>query len=142
MSARVFVDTNIWIYAKVTKPDSLKHQIALTFLRGNTDRIIISTQVVNEFYSVMIKNHIPENVIRESLEHLIPEVDLYTITLSTIKLSWRIREKYNYSIYDSLIIASDLEANCTILYSEDLQDKQLIEGRLRIFNPFTNPENI
>jgi len=40
------------------------------------------------------------------------------------------------TIYDSLIIASALEADCKILYTEDLQHNHLVENKLRIVNPF------
>jgi predicted nucleic acid-binding protein len=43
--------------------------------------------------------------------------------------------RYKYGFYDSLIIAAALEANCNVLYSEDLQDGQVIDG-LVIKNPF------
>ena len=44
--------------------------------------------------------------------------------------------KYNYSFYDSLIIAAAIESGCSILYSEDMQHNQLIEEKLKIVNPF------
>ena len=47
-----------------------------------------------------------------------------------------IAARFGYRIYDSLIIASALEAACATLYSEDMQDGQVIEGRLTIRNPF------
>jgi len=57
-------------------------------------------------------------------------------TVDTIKKANTIKYKYGYSFYDSLFIASALEAGCTILYSEDLQDGQVIEKTLTIVNPF------
>ena len=47
-----------------------------------------------------------------------------------------IAERLGYQVYDSLIIASALEAGCATLYSEDMQDGQVVEGRLTIRNPF------
>jgi predicted nucleic acid-binding protein len=47
-----------------------------------------------------------------------------------------IAERYQYKFYDALIVASALEARCTILYSEDMQDGHVIDGRLTIRNPF------
>jgi predicted nucleic acid-binding protein len=58
------------------------------------------------------------------------------VDISTIKLCWKVRRKYSYSYWDSLIIATALENNCSILYTEDMQDGQLIEDKLRIGNPF------
>jgi predicted nucleic acid-binding protein len=47
-----------------------------------------------------------------------------------------IHERYHYSYYDSLIVAAALEAGCTRLFTEDMQDGQRIDG-MTIRNPFT-----
>jgi len=49
---------------------------------------------------------------------------------------WIIKDIYKFQFYDCLIIATALENNCTILYSEDMQHNQLIEDKLTILNPF------
>lgn len=46
-----------------------------------------------------------------------------------------ISQRYNYSHWDCLIIAAALQSNCDILYSEDMQNRQII-GNLKIINPF------
>lgn len=45
-------------------------------------------------------------------------------------------ERYGYSYFDSLMLASALEQGCSILYSEDMQHGQILEGGLRIIDPF------
>ena len=70
----------------------------------------------------------------ESIKVLCPNP--LSITLDTHKEALAIAEKYGYRVYDALIVASALEARCTILYSEDMQDSQVIEGKLTIRNPF------
>jgi predicted nucleic acid-binding protein len=62
--------------------------------------------------------------------------DPLPITLDTHGEALAIAERYSYRIYDALIVASALEARCAILYSEDMQDGQVIDGRLTIRNPF------
>jgi predicted nucleic acid-binding protein len=47
-----------------------------------------------------------------------------------------IAERYNLSIYDAMIAASALTADCDTLWSEDMQHGMVIDGRLRIINPF------
>ncbi len=136
MSAKVFVDTNIWVYAKVETPGSEKHHLSCVFLKNNPDSIVISTQVINEYYNVLIKNRIPEPGIQKSVYQILTEAELSLITFETIVKCWEIRSSYNYSVYDSLIVASAIEAGCTALYSEDLQHRQMIENKLRIINPF------
>ena len=45
-------------------------------------------------------------------------------------------ERYKFSFYDSVIVASALQARCKVLYSEDLQHGQVIDKQLRVTNPF------
>ncbi|MDD2508589.1 MULTISPECIES: hypothetical protein [Aliarcobacter] len=47
-----------------------------------------------------------------------------------------LKQNYNLQFYDALIVSTALENSCTMLYSEDMQDKQLIEKKLKIINPF------
>jgi predicted nucleic acid-binding protein len=58
------------------------------------------------------------------------------ITAATHEAALVIAGHTGYAIYDALIIASALEAGCGTLLSEDLQDGQLIDGRLTVRNPF------
>jgi predicted nucleic acid-binding protein len=136
MNGNVFIDTNIWVYAKFRFQEESKHKQAKELLSGTTGNIFVSTQVINEFYSVMMKNNIADDFVQKTINQLLPEVELQLISLNTIKIAWQIKLRYQYSIYDSLIIASAIEAGCTILYSEDMQHNQLIEEKLRIIDPF------
>lgn len=58
------------------------------------------------------------------------------ITIETHEAALEIAQKYGLGIYDSLIVAAALEAHCSALYSEDLEDGQIINGKLTIRNPF------
>ena len=59
-----------------------------------------------------------------------------SIDMATHERGLEIAKKYGFSIYDSMIVATALQGECDTLYSEDMQDGLLIEGRLRIVNPF------
>ena len=61
------------------------------------------------------------------------------LTIETHERALRLAERYGLSLYDALIAAAALIAGCRTLYSEDMQDGQLIDGALRIRNPFTAP---
>jgi predicted nucleic acid-binding protein len=95
-------------------------------------------QVLSEFAAVARrKTKMPWIEIRlalDSIKALCP--DPLPITLDTHKEALAIAEKYAYGIYDALIVASALEARCTILYSEDMQDGQVIDKTLTIRSPF------
>ena len=58
------------------------------------------------------------------------------VTLETHDVGRALAERYGLSVYDAMIVAAALLAGCTTLWSEDMQDGLLVEGRLRIANPF------
>lgn len=63
-----------------------------------------------------------------------------TIEALTIDIHDRgklICERYGLSVYDAMIVAAALIAGCETLYTEDMQDGQLIDNQLHIKNPFT-----
>ena len=58
------------------------------------------------------------------------------VVLSTIKFAQNLIAKYDFQVFDGIIIASALEADCDILYSEDMHNGLIIENTLKIINPF------
>jgi predicted nucleic acid-binding protein len=58
------------------------------------------------------------------------------LTLQTHQVGRALAERYNFSVYDSMIVAAALIGDCTTLWSEDMQDGVLVEDQLRIVNPF------
>ena len=63
-------------------------------------------------------------------------VNVASISKDTMLVSFAIKNRYSFSYWDSLILSSALENGCNIIYSEDMQDGQLIDGVLRVVNPF------
>lgn len=75
----------------------------------------------------------------EAQEIILELVSTFTIAeIDTLKViqALEIKSRYQYSYWDSLIIATALTLDCTILYSEDLHHDQLIAQKMRIVNPF------
>jgi len=62
--------------------------------------------------------------------------EVYTNSFATIQRACQVAQRYGFSFYDSLIVAAALEADCVVLYSEDLQHEQVIEQTLTVKNPF------
>jgi predicted nucleic acid-binding protein len=58
------------------------------------------------------------------------------LAVQTHDVGRALAERYGLSIYDAMIVASALVAGCTTLWSEDMQDGLVVEGQLRIVNPF------
>jgi len=142
MGDKIFIDTNIFVYAFLdnskNQKEHMKHMEAKKLLQSfdNNYKMIISTQVCNEYYSALLKNKILDIEIQQSLKELISIIEVSAISKLTILNLIDLKNKYKYSYWDSLIISSALENNCSILYSEDMQHKQIIENQLQIINPF------
>ncbi|MEY4503807.1 MAG: hypothetical protein RL154_99 [Pseudomonadota bacterium] len=73
---------------------------------------------------------------KEALQAIIDNSIVYNIDAKTTIQALDLKEKYKFQFYDSLIISSALENSCEILYSEDMQNGQIIENRLKIVNPY------
>ena len=135
MSAEPFIDTNLWVYAHLETPEDVKGDQAQALVESGR-RFIISTQVLNEYYTAMLRNRVPDVEIQENLELMMQRCDVHLLSLTTIRQAHAIRNRYGFSLWDALIVASALEADCVVLYSEDLQHGQWIERTLQILNPF------
>ena len=139
MSAKVFFDTNILVYARDDR-DPRKQRIASRLLtqHGTSRTGIISYQVVQELLNVLLvkaSHKISPIDAQELLETVLRP--LLFVHSSTILFSEAIRlqERYRLSWYDSLIVAAAQQAGCKLLYSEDLQHGQQF-GPVTIHNPF------
>ena len=134
MRDKVFFDTNLLIYA-IAQNDGRGPRAEALLATGG----VVSVQILNEFVSVARRKiRMPWNEVTEALDAirvLCPSP--VAITIDTHEAALRIAQKYGFEIYDALVAASALEADCATLYSEDLQDGQIIDHQLTIRNPFT-----
>ena len=133
MSAKAFFDSNVLIYAMVSG-DARRERAQQLMEQGG----VISVQVLNEFVNVALrKMRMPWDDIIDALDAVRILFPLpVSITLDTHEAALRVAQQYGFGIYDAQIAASALEANCSTLYSEDLQDGQVIDQTLTIRNPF------
>lgn len=137
MSDKVFIDTNILVYSSL-QDDLKKHEQSILFLDGlKGSTVFVSTQVMSELSVVLLKHQVAEVRIIDILNQISDTFNVSAITYDTVMHAWKVKQKRRFSYWDSLIIASALESDCTRLVSEDLQDGQIIERKLRIVNPFT-----
>ena len=136
MKDKIFIDTNIWVYASlINKSDLPKRNISIDLIQKNSIRFV-STQVLNEFYNALLKYKIKDAEILGFINEIIENTNVCQQDIETLRRGWSIKANYQFSLWDSLIIASALENNCSILYTEDMQHKQNIENSLTIINPF------
>jgi predicted nucleic acid-binding protein len=134
MSGRIFLDTNVLIYAYAAY-EPLKKAQALA--ASNTGERWISTQVLIEFVNVSqrkLKSSWPD--VQTTLIELTGNHQVVQTSATTIAKATHLAQRYGFSWFDSLIVAAALECGCETLYSEDLQHGQLIEQTLQVVNPF------
>ena len=127
-----FFDTNVLVY--IASGQSQKADRAERLVRnGGT----ISVQVLNEIANVArrkMRLSWPET--RAFLSLLRGLLPVEPITIETHDTGLILAERYSLSVYDAMIAASALLADCDRLWSEDMQDGMLIDRRLRIVDPF------
>jgi len=130
---KIALDTNILIYCH-EQPDLIKRNIALDKLDSSP---VISTQVLSEYINVLKRLYkIPKQELIALCLGNIEGCFIQPVTVSTLKLAEQIISNYDLQLFDSVIVASSIEAGCKILYSEDMQHNLIIERRLKIINPF------
>ena len=139
-AVKTFIDTNILIYA-FTADEPEKQELALKFLDNCLP--VISTQVVKEFSNVLLrKTSIDLENMQEIIAGIIGISDVVNEEIERIFAAFDIHKRYQFSFYDSLIIATAIHANCQLLLSEDMQDGQVIDEKLKIVNPFLNEKRL
>jgi predicted nucleic acid-binding protein len=139
MSDKVFIDTNILLYA-YDRDAGVKHEIARELIRRRWEDTsgVISIQVLSEFFvratragSSFVSPDEAESII-QNLSHawtvVIPDVP---VVLEAI----RGRKVHQLSYWDALIWATAKQAKIDTIYTEDLQHGQVIEG-VKFVNPF------
>ena len=126
-----FFDTNVLLY--LLSKDATKADRSEVLLASGG---VVSVQVLHEFASVASRKlamTIAE--IREILSTIRAACAVIPLDIETHDLGLDIAERHRFSIYDALIVAAAVRAGCAILYTEDLQQGQVIE-KLQIRNPF------
>ena len=131
--AECFLDTSVLLYLLSSQGDKAKRVEEL--LEG---KVAVSVQVLNEFASVALrKRALTLEEVREFLHDVRELCSTQPLTLQVHDLGLEIAGRYGFSLYDSMIVASALHAECRTLFSEDLQHGQVIDKRLKVVNPFT-----
>ncbi len=133
-----FFDTNILLY--LLSADSAKADRAEALLE---DGGCISVQVLNEFSAVAARKlKMDWTEIREALALIRAVCTVEPVTIETHDRALLLIERYGFSLYDALIVASALLAGCGTLVSEDMQHGQVIDRQLTVRNPLLCGEEI
>jgi len=134
MNDNVFLDSNILVYS-YSNSEMQKQEIARQLIAENHS--LISTQVLQELCNIVTRKfkfsyEQAATAIKESCQNN----SLHINTEDTVLQACQVAGRYGFSFFDSLIVAAALESGCTVLYSEDMQDGQVIDGKLTVKNPF------
>ncbi len=131
-----FLDSNVWVYAFASNPDNAKHSRSNELIERSDLRI--STQVIGEVCNALLrKAQFPESKIKRLIDSFFDRFEPVEIrSRSQMIRASALRERYNFSHWDSLVVLAALETNCSILYSEDMHDGLVVDGTLTIQNPF------
>ena len=138
-SNKIFFDTNILVYS-VDENDLQKKEIASQLLTdaSSSKTGIISTQSLQEFYNVAVKKlKLSKQIAKEYVELFSSQLTVRQVTVPLILNAIDISIKNKLSFWDSLILSSANDNGCIIVYSEDLNNGQIV-GSTKILNPFTS----
>lgn len=139
MNDRFFLDTNIFVYALPANSSAKRDRAAELVDRAiSSGKGVISYQVVQEFFSVAFRRFTPRMTFAEAEQYLSAAFQPFLTVHSSHSLyveALTLSRRYSLSWYDSLIVASASESQCSVLFTEDLQDGQSF-GSLKVKNPF------
>ena len=131
-AAEAFFDTSVILYL-LSHDEAKADRVEVLLPRKG----IISVRVLNEIASVALRKHALSFIeLRNFLSAAREFCAEIPVTIETHELGLKIAERYGFGLYDSMNVASALVSGCRVLYSEDLQDGQLIEKSLKVVNPF------
>lgn len=137
MRNKVFFDTNIFVYSidKYSRKKQKKARELIKEVAAN-NTIVISTQVLQEFYVAATKKLGAEPLAVKEIINSFEKFEVITITLDMIKDAIDISLLNKISFWDALIVITAESAKCSVLFTEDLNSGQVIKG-VTIINPFT-----
>ncbi|MDM8566500.1 PIN domain-containing protein [Candidatus Halobeggiatoa sp. HSG11] len=144
---KAFIDSNIWIYAFITTDnDLIKREICISLLENLYQEkiIVVSTQVINEVHwNLVSKYELKDEEAKLKIDLGVFRIsELSILNKATYDYAFTLRQQYNISFWDSLIVTSALESDCSIIYTEDLQHNQMIENQLKVINPFISGSTV
>ena len=132
MTAKCFSDTNIVLYT--IGQDIRKAGIARDIVAA---RPLVSAQVINEAINVSLRKlGFDREKAYAFADSVMRRTDVLPVDEATIRKSGELAIRYQLSNWDALIAAAALLAECDTLYSENMQNGQVFEERLKVVNPF------
>lgn len=141
MIKKSIVDTNLWVYLYGKDPLEKSLQVR-QLIQKKFKLVLVTSQILGELFNVLTRKKIVES---QEAKQIVSEIILtfpsVPIDKAHVLQALEIYSRYQYSYWDSLIIATALLSDCEFIYSEDMQHQQIIENQITIINPFMLPHN-
>lgn len=135
MIDKVFFDTNILVYS-VDKHDPAKQEACRSLLKATTvGQGVISTQILQEFYVSLTRKIGIDPMVAKEMVHSFEHFETLVITPGLIRDAIDCSVLFRLSFWDSLVVVAAENAQCTTVYTEDMNHGQTIRG-IRIRSPF------
>ncbi|WP_107666670.1 PIN domain-containing protein [Cyanothece sp. BG0011] len=136
MTKPIILDTNLWVYLYSKDPLNKSLQVR-ALVNQKFELIIVTTQILGELFNVLTRKQIIElKEAKQIISEIISSFLIIPIETPQVLQALEIHSRYHYSYWDSLIIATALISDCEFIYSEDMQNQQIIENQITIINPF------
>ncbi|MCF8167587.1 MAG: PIN domain-containing protein [Rhodoferax sp.] len=137
MATRSFIDTNVLVYAEASD-EPLKQRVALDLLKGLYEQGlgVLSTQVLQEYCNVALKKlKLPGQHVRSQLD-VYEQFEVVQVTPAIIRVGLDLYQTRSVSFFDAIVLASAHAASCNVVWTEDMNDGEVVNG-VRISNPFS-----
>lgn len=137
---RTFVDTNILVYA-VDRSEPEKRAVATALLQARAEDVVLSAQVLTEFYVVATRRLASPLTEVEAAAYVddLGRLPIVPIDYGLVQEGIRISREAQLSLWDGLILAAARAASCDVVATEDLSHGAVIAG-LRIESPFADTQ--
>ncbi len=135
---KFFFDTNILVYLfDIDSPDKRRKARALFQKHAEAGDILLSTQVLQEFYvTVTRKLSRPlDGIAATEAAARFAELPMVQVDDKLILAAIHRSQESRLSFWDALIVQAAIEGRASTLYSEDMQNGQVLDG-VRVVNPF------
>lgn len=136
---RIFLDTNILLYTQDPQEPHKRDRAKALLHEHAVDDIVVSTQVLLEFYRNLLRKKLCTAPDAALLCGAWMEHEVVPVTPALVASAIELHQAKQLSIWDALVLQAAVEARCSVIYTEDLQNGMRI-GPLQIVNPFLSHE--
>lgn len=131
--SKIAIDTNVLLYA-IDDFYPEKQSISIGII---AEKPYFCTQSVSEFINVCLRKwKLPKEHVAELLETYLEQARYIQVSEQMLLRSVGLMKRYDFQLFDAIIVSAALGSGCEVLYSEDMKDGQIIDNQLKITNPF------